>query len=438
MADLPVAGQAAVLETGLIFTRKLAGEARDLGGNVPADVIDQMDRLIAGLREIEPSVDSADAPSTQPASSPASPSSASPSSAASGNVPSPQQAGQSLASELGLPPSERSATGNAAAREAAAIAPAEMADADRTLGGDNPIERPITRFDRENPSGDDPGVDDELNEDLEAFDVSHYRVDDVVDSTRRERNNIADAIEDGAEMALAAAGPDARGGVQGRISEKEVQTNTTTLPYAVDTPFDGDDYDPDGDYRIDNPRGNRPVDNAGGLAAVRDGADGVDDIDNEDELAEALTGADRTTAPAINRIEANRLGRPSMVDVERAGPSADGLVGHSDPGGYAVGDAAGSSRADARTDADLRTVARPAMSTPNAGEDLVRFMRARHRNRLDRLAAMQPKDRLMAIGRRLPIAMEDLRDDATMIARSTTDSRLKRIAEGVTRLGADR
>jgi len=160
------------------------------------------------------------------------------------------------------------------------------------------------RVETETPPGrNDPGVDDELAGDPEQFDVDRFRVDDYVDETPAEAASTADAVEDAAERALAekvdTIGPDA----VGHISRREVMTRSTTLPYARDTIYDVDDYDPNIDYDVEN-RDPTPGESSG-LRAVRQGADERDDIDNENELVESLAGADETKRPKESAVREN-------------------------------------------------------------------------------------------------------------------------------------
>jgi len=119
-------------------------------------------------------------------------------------------------------------------------------------------ERPklgVKRYDTETPRGtDDPGLDDEKVPQRTDLDIDQYRVDDYVDETPREATNLADAREDGVEGAIAAAagrraiqGPNA-----GRISERELETRSTRVPYG-DSIYDRDGFDPDVDYIAKQP-----------------------------------------------------------------------------------------------------------------------------------------------------------------------------------------
>ena len=160
----------------------------------------------------------------------------------------------------------------------------------------------VAIVDTETPPGDDPGIDDELARDPERFDLGQYRVDDYIDETGRERRNTADAIEDGAEAALAAAaGRFQTDGRAGRISQREIQTRSDTLPYSRDSIYDADDYDPDVDYDAENPRG--VISGLSRRAAIGQGSDGVDDIDGEDELVASLAGQPQTTTPALRATD---------------------------------------------------------------------------------------------------------------------------------------
>ena len=173
------------------------------------------------------------------------------------------------------------------------------------------LPRAVVNDDRDNPAFDrrtlpEPGANDETVRDLETIDIQHYRVDDVVDETPAERRNIADAIEDGVETAIAAGIDTAKIPNVGRISNREMQTRSSTMAYSVDSIYDGDDRNTDRDYVAERPLGPATA-NDSGLAAINNGLDGVDDIDNEDELATAIIGGDQTTTPDQNILQANRL-----------------------------------------------------------------------------------------------------------------------------------
>ncbi|TWU08496.1 hypothetical protein [Stieleria varia] len=176
----------------------------------------------------------------------------------------------------------------------------------------------IKRFDTETPAGfDDPGLDDEQTDDKLRLDVDQYRVDDYIDETPAEARNRADAIEDGVEGAIAAAA--SRRGMgrptAGRISEREVQTRSATMPYSQDSIYDSDDYDPDRDYIVDNPLGVYSTN-----PASADLGDGDDDIDlddpakvveGEDELIAAMARERRADA---SRADASRADRQVEMD----------------------------------------------------------------------------------------------------------------------------
>ncbi|WP_153557137.1 hypothetical protein [Roseimaritima sediminicola] len=93
--------------------------------------------------------------------------------------------------------------------------------------------------------------------------IEPFGVEDYVDETPGESVDPVDAAEDGVEAAIAAApasdvpGPEVGAG---RISQREMQTRSTTLPYSVDSIYDADDYDPDVDYQVDNPLAPRSAD----------------------------------------------------------------------------------------------------------------------------------------------------------------------------------
>ena len=167
----------------------------------------------------------------------------------------------------------------------------------------------LKRFDTETPAGvDDPGIDDEWTAARTPIDVDNYRVDDYIDETPAEEANMADAVEDGVEGAIAsAAGRLGTGRDMGaRISEREIQTLSATLPYSDDSIYDADDYDPDRDYRVDNPLAAVPGAETGADLGDRD-----DDIsrradpkviDGEDEMiAELATPELQRKTPAMQR-----------------------------------------------------------------------------------------------------------------------------------------
>ncbi|PAY18654.1 hypothetical protein CKO51_15075 [Rhodopirellula sp. SM50] len=178
----------------------------------------------------------------------------------------------------------------------------------------------IKRLDTETPAGiDDPGLDDERTADKLRLDIDQYRVDDYIDETPREAGNLADAIEDGTEAAIAAAaGRRAVSGPQaGHISLREAQTRSATMPYSKDSIYDRDDYDPDADYDIDNPLGTEFTNPES--ADFGDGDDEIDRdnpakvIDGEDELTAALQRSNRSTAGSAQATAVSEV----TVDLDR-------------------------------------------------------------------------------------------------------------------------
>lgn len=160
----------------------------------------------------------------------------------------------------------------------------------------------IKVLDTETPIGaDDPGLDDEKIPPKSTIDIEQYRVDDYVDETPAEAANLADALEDGTEAAIAAASGrrTISGRVAGRISEREVMTRSSTMAYSEDSIYDRDDYDPDIDYQIDNPAGVR-FDNVESI----DRGDGDDDI--SPGFARVVDGEDELLANQIRKSRANR------------------------------------------------------------------------------------------------------------------------------------
>ncbi|WP_345682834.1 hypothetical protein [Novipirellula caenicola] len=174
----------------------------------------------------------------------------------------------------------------------------------------------IKRFDTETPVGrDDPGLDDELTGPATRLDVAPYRVDDYIDETGAESRNRADAIEDGVEGAIAAAA--GRRGLHrpasDRISEREVMTRSATLPFAEDSIYDSDDFDPDIDYNINNARPVVGVDAEG---------DRDDDIDLDDP-AEVISGEDEMIADTARR---NATGDTTSVPAATAASPSTGTT----------------------------------------------------------------------------------------------------------------
>lgn len=177
------------------------------------------------------------------------------------------------------------------------------------------------RVNTETPAGvDDPGVDDEPQPNAEWFDLSQYRVDDFADEAPVERQNTADAVEDGVEGAIAAGIGSSTSEFDqgGRISERELQTRSRTLPVGEEESiYDTDDYDPNVDFEAENPAAVQPGqdDDEGALQedfqdepGLEDRLDSQDAVDNEDELARALTddSADREREATPETIEQRR------------------------------------------------------------------------------------------------------------------------------------
>lgn len=159
---------------------------------------------------------------------------------------------------------------------------------------------------------------------------SLFRIDDYIDETPREAGNRTDAIEDGTEAAIAAAaGRRAIGGpVAGRISLREAQTRSATMPYSQDSIYDRDDYDPDADYDIDNPLGtdftNRESVDFGDGDDEIDRNDPAKVIDGEVELTAALQRRDRSTAgPAQAAVDAKGTVNLDRYTSERSGHLQD-------------------------------------------------------------------------------------------------------------------
>ncbi|WP_047815267.1 hypothetical protein [Rhodopirellula islandica] len=197
-------------------------------------------------------------------------------------LPDPKEVGEQLAEEL-----RRTRPPKASATESV----------DRSEDQQTVQSNGLERFDTETPAGvDDPGSDDEWTAARPPIDVDNYRVDDYVDETPAEEANMADAVEDGVEGAIAsAAGRLGTGRDLGaRISEREIQTLSATLPYSDDSIYDADDYDPDRDYRVDNP-----------LAANPDAETGADLGDRDDDISrradpKVIDGEDEMIAELAN------------------------------------------------------------------------------------------------------------------------------------------
>ncbi|MEP5988382.1 hypothetical protein, partial [Rhodopirellula bahusiensis] len=208
-------------------------------------------------------------------------------------LPDPEEVGKELAKELRRTrPSKASASEDVNEDRETIESPEQVAG--------------LQRFDTETPAGtDDPGSDDEWTAARPPIDVDNYRVDDYVDETPAERANRADAIEDGVEGAIAsAAGRLGTGRDLGaRISEREIQTLSATLPYSDDSIYDADDYDPDRDYRVDNP-----------LAANPDASTGVDLGDRDDDIG-------RRADPKVIDGEDEMVAELATENVERKMPA---------------------------------------------------------------------------------------------------------------------
>ncbi len=189
----------------------------------------------------------------------------------------------------------------------------------------------IKRFDTETPAGrDDPGMDDERTGDGISLDLDNYRVDDYIDETPAEARNRADAIEDGVEGAIAAAaGRRGMGrGTAGWISQRESQTLSATLPYAQDSIYDADDYDPDVDYDVDNPLGTQSTNPASVNLGDRDDDIDLGDpatvVDGEDELiAEMKREQNRERAGATSLRTASSRTHVDNYTADRAKHSQD-------------------------------------------------------------------------------------------------------------------
>jgi len=192
-------------------------------------------------------------------------------------VPDPAVAGAELAESLGAKP------------QSPVIPPPPKIQAE--LVDEDPVK---SRLDTETPAGmDDPGLDDERTENRLKIEVDQYRVDDYVDETPMEERNVVDAREDGVEGAIAASSDRGIAGpVAGRISYRESQTRSATLPYSKDSIYDADDYDPDADYDVEQPLTARNLENE--AAEIPNREDDVSPLDpavvatGEDELLAAM------------------------------------------------------------------------------------------------------------------------------------------------------
>ncbi len=321
-ASAPDGRVAAISEWGLsgvvwseaALVRKLAIETARSDDSLSGEqlerlqsIAEQSDSLIQAMEEFgwkrlrrrpEPSRDS-DSPSGD-----------SDSPSASADLPNPEAVGKRLAESMGLDadPDDAQTPSDTPQRRPRSVPESE-----------EPI---VSRYDTETPAGrDDPGVDDELQADALDIDIDQYRVDDYIDETPAEARNRIDAREDGVEGAIAAASDEGIGGASaGHISEREALTLSATLPYAQDSIYDADDYDPDIDYNVEHPLTPRKMRNPAG-----DTLDGDDDIsvrdpaiaaEGEDELIAAMkreAAADRDDEMAVDRPLARYNDRPAEV-----------------------------------------------------------------------------------------------------------------------------
>ncbi|QDV40930.1 hypothetical protein Enr13x_07680 [Stieleria neptunia] len=239
------------------------------------------------------------------------------------SIPSPSEVGAALADSLGRP-----ADGS---KEASQKKRSERTGRRNDAAELDPS---IKRFDTETPAGrDDPGIDDERTGKRTPLDLDQYRVDDVIDETPGEARHQADATEDGVEAAIAAAAG-RRGvgrGTVGRISLREAQTRSATLPYSKDSIYDSDDYDPDADYDIDNPLGTQFTNPES--ADLGDQDDDIDPknpakvIDGEDELIASMrrnpTAGQSRDNPSRDRGAGAKAKRSGAADVNLDRYTAD-------------------------------------------------------------------------------------------------------------------
>ena len=235
------------------------------------------------------------------------------------SLPSPEAVGQAIASSLDP------VVGNQASMAAQRAARQREQRRDVAAGGEaRTAAEGLKRFDTETPSGrDDPGLDDELIAPATRLEVAPYRVDDYIDETARESRNRADAIEDGVEGAIAAAA--GQRGLQppasDRISKREVMTRSATLPYAEDSIYDSNDFDPDVDYNINNPRPLDPPGTEGDTLGDRD-----DDIDLDDP-AVVVDGEDEFIANSVRRNASNgAVARETGARGTGAAPTTAGRI----------------------------------------------------------------------------------------------------------------
>ncbi|KAA5542580.1 hypothetical protein FYK55_13650 [Roseiconus nitratireducens] len=285
----------AARETEQESTRKSLRELADTSD----DLIDAMEKF--GWHQVQRQTDA------QPARSETTETSRGSSADDEQALPSPEAVGNELAKKLG--PKRDGPSAASSSQPPAGEARERAADSRmrRSAAGG------LSRLDTQTPAGvDDPGIDDELTRERSELDIEQYRVDDVVDERPAEARNLADAVEDGTEKAIAAAA--SRRGLNrpagARISRREVQTRSATLPYSIDSIYDSDDYDPDADYDIDNPLGTRSVNPES--AEFGDGDDDVNTrnpariIDGEDELTADIARANdaATTRPSTGSARA--------------------------------------------------------------------------------------------------------------------------------------
>ncbi|WP_149497177.1 hypothetical protein [Roseiconus lacunae] len=93
------------------------------------------------------------------------------------------------------------------------------------------------------------------NTGVNQADIDQYRVADA-EATPREQQSLAEKVESQVEKAVAASSDRGIAEPYGaHISNRETQTRSNTLPYSVDSIYDVDDYDQDGDYYVDNEKG---------------------------------------------------------------------------------------------------------------------------------------------------------------------------------------
>lgn len=226
---------------------------------------------------------------------------------------------QSAGGEKSLPDPKKVGAELAQSLDLSVDEPRDSSPRERRTRQRRPIAAPtldpdVKRFDTETPAGrDDPGLDDERTGNGILLDLDNYRVDDYIDETPGEARNRADAIEDGVEGAIAAAaGRRGMGrGAAGWISERESQTRSATLPYAQDSIYDADDYDPDVDYHVENPLGTQSTNLRSADLGDRD--DDIDlrnpaqVVDGEDELIAAMKRKQNLDRQGVSRAQTGSL-----------------------------------------------------------------------------------------------------------------------------------